>query len=341
MKKLFTRLLSAILVFSMVTVALVSCAPDPREAKYNDALAMIDSGNYTDAYEILKDLGDYKDTAKHLDRFVFFLTKLTYDLYDRAGVMTTTLGRFNLPSNMISVADIGTKDGTYTYDEQGNLKRQEVNIDGLIAAFDYTYDENNRLIKAEYSENGVVSITHEYPQNEMGLNAKDIYTVNGEVAYDATYTYDEQGRKIRMEYISEIYGSCIDTFTYDEKGNLIEEKSVSLDGSETYYHYTYTYDESGKLASGVYIHGEERYTGRFEYDAAGNVTLDEYTNEDGTKDEYTKEYDEHGNLIHAVWKYANGEVETADYEYTLTYLTVDVPASTMEQILGLLKVDRP
>ena len=324
-----------------LALCLVSCGPDARETKYNDALAMIESGNYTEAYAAFKELGDYKDSQKHLERFIYFRTKITYDLYDKAGVMTTTLGKFNLPSRMVSVADTGTKDGTYTYDEQGNLKRQQVDIDGLIAAFDYTYDENNRLIKAEYSENGVVSITHEYPQNEMGLDAKDIYTVNGVVAYESTYTYDEQGRKIKTEYISEVYGSCIYTFTYDEKGNLVEEKNVSLDGSETYYHYTYTYDESGKLASGVYVYYDERYTGRFEYDAAGNITLDEYTNEDGTKDEYTKEYDENGNLVHAEWKYANGDVETADFEYTLTYLTVDVPDATMQQILGLLKIDRP
>ena len=74
-----------------------------EEAKYNEALSLIEKGKYEEAYEIFKALGSYKDSAKHLARFIYFPTVVNYDLFDRSGVMTVTLGDYNLPIRVVSV----------------------------------------------------------------------------------------------------------------------------------------------------------------------------------------------------------------------------------------------
>ena len=323
----------------LTALCLASCAPDPREAKYNDALSMIESSNYTDAYALLKELGDYKDAESHLAKFICFPTKITYDFYDRAGVMTTTLGKYNLPATTVSEADIGKKEGEYTYDDKGNLTRQAMTSGDVHSYFDYIYDENNRRIKAEYYEEGVLLTVHDFPHNDQGLIAKEVFTSEGVVVYESINTYNESGNLIKVEYVSETRGSWTYIYTYDDKGHITTEKCQSPDGSETYYTYTYTYDESGKRVSADFTEGDNHCTAVFEYNAAGLLTKEEYLFDDGTKDSFTKEYDANGNMVREVWSYSDGEVETADYEYTLTYITGDIPEETMTWVINLFDIN--
>jgi hypothetical protein len=168
MKKTLFTLLCTVLVLSMLMGMLASCtvAPntdgnpdtenggntnenggdgtvDENESKYNAALGLIASGDYEGAYAAFEALGDYKDSKTHLDRFVYFPSVASYELSDRSGVMTVTLGEFNLPHKIVSEGTVGIKDGTLTYDEKGNVIRQAQEYQGSLATYDYTYDENN------------------------------------------------------------------------------------------------------------------------------------------------------------------------------------------------------
>ena len=142
------------LAFTVAMGAFVACGQDNKEDKYNDACALIESGDYESAYAAFKELGDYKDSQKHLSRFIYFPTSVNYDLGDRSGVMTIELGVYNMPARMLAQGVEGTentaytKDGVYTYDSVGNLLRQAVTYDGTLMAYDYTYDNENRLVKA-------------------------------------------------------------------------------------------------------------------------------------------------------------------------------------------------
>ena len=75
MKKIFV-LFS--LLFSL-TFCLVSC----DSTKYNNALALIENGEYAAAYEILDELGDYKDAQQKLGHFIYVPVKVKYTEADK------------------------------------------------------------------------------------------------------------------------------------------------------------------------------------------------------------------------------------------------------------------
>jgi hypothetical protein len=155
MKKLFSLLLSAVLLLSALTGALTSCSEvtDPNETKYTAALGLIASGDYESAYAAFKELGNYKDSETYLSRFMYFPSVTHYVLHDRSGVMTTTLGSYNLPVRLLTKGTIDgegeyTKDGWYSYDNKGNWMRQAMLYNSDFMAYDYTYDANGNIIKA-------------------------------------------------------------------------------------------------------------------------------------------------------------------------------------------------
>ena len=144
------------LVFTMAMGAFAACGQENKgvqtnETKYNNACALIESGEYEKAYATFKELGNYKDSEKHLSRFMYFPSVVNYNLYDRSGVITVTLGSYNLPVHLLTegtIEEIGsyTKDGWYTYDGKGNWMRQAVMYNGTLMTYDYTYDANNNII---------------------------------------------------------------------------------------------------------------------------------------------------------------------------------------------------
>ena len=84
--------------------------------------------------------------------------------------------------------------------------------------------------------------------------------------------------------------------------------------------------------------GQPSYTIEFTYDNAGKCIQEEITYPDETKDFYTKEYDVNGNVKKVAYTYADGTVERVEYQYVFTYVTVDVPTWTMNQIEGLFDI---
>lgn len=328
------------LAFTVAMCAFVACGQDDKEAKYNDACALIESGDYEGAYAAFKELGDYKDSQKHLSRFVYFPTVVNYDLGDRSGVMTIELGAYNMPTRMLTQGIEGTenkaytKDGVYTYDDEGNLLRQAMTYNGTLLAYDYTYDDENRLIKAEYSAEGVVSAVHTYVYDENGLLVREDYIANGVVYYDYVNSYDTNGNLIKSEFNAED-GDYIYTYTYNDDGNLVKETGTFPDGY--WYNVDYTYNANGELTKKVGTEeGGASYTTNYTYDNVGNCIKEESVYSDETKDVYTREYDANGNATKETLTTADGTVQTIDCQYALTYLTIDIPVATMNQILGLL-----
>ena len=84
--------------------------PDPSaedEAKYNQALALIESGDYASAYALFKELGDYKDSATHLGCFYYVATASTYEEEGDSREVTISYNEDNLPSVIVEKCDNG------------------------------------------------------------------------------------------------------------------------------------------------------------------------------------------------------------------------------------------
>ena len=341
MKKFVLSLFSVLLVFSMMIGSFAACSnkDEEKEIKYNQACTLVDEGKYEEAYAMFEELGNYKDSQKYLSRFVYFPTVLTYTLSDRTGVMNVDFGAYNLPSRMVSDGSIGTKDGMYIYDNQGNLVRQAVNFNEDFATFDYTYDANNNMIKAEYSEEGELVTVQDYTYNAAGSLTKEVYTRDGVVIYVAEWFYDENGKLNRNDYSNTENGySDTITYTYNADGKVTNESGVDFEGNT--YTTTFSYGADGRLAQEVYVEGDFQCTVYYTYDNAGNCIKEETVYLDGTKDIFTREYDTNGNTTKEMLTEADGTVQTVESQYVLTYLMIDVPASTMNQLMGLFNVSQ-
>ena len=330
-----------VLALTVAMGAFVSCGQDDKKEKYNDACALIESGDYEGAYAAFKELGDYKDSQEYLARFIYFPTVVNYNLADRSGVMTVELGTHNMPTRMLTQGvegeenNVYTKDGIYTYDDEGNLLRQAMTYNGTLAAYDYTYDDQNRLIKAEYSVEGVVSAVNNYVYDENGFLVREDYIVDGVVYYDYVNSYDANGNFIKSVFKAED-GDHIYTYTYNDDGNLVNETG-SVPGGH-WYNTDYTYNSDGELTQEVYTEGDYSHTINYTYDNAGNCIKTEVVYPDETKDVHTKEYDANGNVTKETVTNSDGRVLTVDCQYALTYLTIDIPAATMNQIMGILDI---
>ena len=354
MKKTLTFLLCAILVLSMLMGTLVSCTTtdgtgdngdtensgdagntDEKEAQYLEALEKLSNGDYTGAYEAFKSLGDYLDCQARLDKFVYFPSVVNYDLSDRSGVMTVTLGENNLPSNIVSNGVLGKKIGTYTYAANGNLKKQKMTYNGDELEYAYTHDLSNNLIKAENSVNGTVLAVYDYSYDPQGRLEFEFYTENGVIKNDCNYYYDSNGNLIKLEEntpdVDYVYN-----YVYDADGYKISERGEATNGN--WYTKEFSYDAEGKLTKERYTEGDSLYIITYTYDDAGNCIKAERTHEDGSVDVITKEYDANGNAIKEVSTSADGSVETVETQYVLTYLEIDVPEQTMELLGAILTI---
>ena len=337
MKKI-SRLVCAALTFTMTMGSFAACGKGSDETKYNDARALIESGEYERAYAVFKELGDYKDSQKYLSRFVYFPTIANYDLHDRSGVMTVELGAYNMPSRMLTVGVEGAedttyiKDGVYTYDSVGNLMKQAVTYNETLLAYDYTYDQSNRLIKAEYSIDGVVCAVNDYVYDENGWLVRESYAEDGVTVYDYVNSYDANGNQIRCEYNAP-EGDYVYIYTYNNEGYLVNERGEAPGGLWYTIDSTYT---DGKITQEVYNNNEnESYITDHTYDNAGNCIREVTNFSDGTSEIFVQEFDANGNLTKEELTGTDGTVETVEWQYALTYLTIDIPDSTMSQILGV------
>lgn len=334
MKKLLSLLLCIALTLSVLTGALTSCFPamDTREERYTAAIKSIEDGKYEEAYAAFRALGDYKDSAEHLARFIYFPTVMNYVLEDRTGVMTTTFGKYNMPSRMVAKGSVGVKDSGYEYDEKGNIVRQTMDYDGALSVYDYTYDKNNHMIKAEYSEGGVVVFVHEYTYDENENRLSEVYSVEGTVQYEVTFAYDDKGNNVQMTYVSGGVTTTY-TYTYDDNGNKTSERCEATDGYA--YAIEYFYDADGKRTKEVFTQGDYSGVAIYTYDARGNCTFEECTYSDGSKGTMAREFDENNNLIKEVYTGNDGTVKSVESQYALFYIPIDIPADTMEYILDM------
>jgi RHS repeat-associated protein len=213
----------------------------------------------------------------------------------------------------------------YTYNDRGQLTQKTYPDDSTIT---YAYDDTGRLIAAsdargtttlEYDANNdwLTKITYpegrylQFSYDEAGRRLQmvdqDGFTVNyqydaagrlagltdGSGAMVVTYAYDAAGRLVREDKGNGTYT----TYEYDAAGQILHLMNHAPDGSVN-SRFDYTYDELGRRTSMVTLDG----TWAYEYDDTGQLThaVFDSTSPDIDDQDLTYVYDPVGNRIRTI-----------------------------------------
>ncbi len=332
-EKRMRKFISLSILTCMLLAFFISCNGDKEineeNAKYDEAISLINSGNIDGAYEMLKTLGDYEPAVKTLARFRYVATEISFGKFDNSGnnigengVYTLTLNENGLPAKRVVQNSSDGKTFEYYYDSNGNLvKETETSRNGKTRTYEYTYDSNGNKIKEVETDLEGNQYINEYVYDEKDNLTKRVeYSASyyaGRSVFE--YTYDAAKNKIKeiITYYSEIaepYTVMID-YTYDAKGNLVKESRSN--GNV----YDYTYDNVGNLIKKVYT-DENGYvdTDEYFYDERGNLLkhVSVVTDIDwfvpGTSvEEYV--YDANDRVTKYVYVQYDGDKYTTEYTY--------------------------
>ena len=314
MKRFILIILCAALFFT-TCLSLASCGSDNQTTQsttdkdqnmvdYDEALSLLQEGEYEEAKILFEKLGDYKDAADYLSKFYYMPTAFIYNLHDKAGIYEIVLNENNLPSKEITHRDDMDSVCEFTYNEQGDIIKQATTANGDLYTYDYTYNPDATINSAIYIG----------PDGSTLINK---------------YTYDDNGRLILETYEDKngtILYSC--TFLYDDKGNVIAQDIVE---GEYSYHLDieYIYDDNSMLISEICHYGDGvQESLDYTYDENGNVTKKLLTSYDGSQSYYEYTYDTNGNVIREVLTDSQGIEQYVDIEYVLVYIPQGITTPT-------------
>lgn len=327
------KFISLSILTCMLLAFFISCNGDKEinaeNAKYDEAISLINSGNIDGAYEMLKTLGDYEPAVKTLARFRYVATEISFGKFDNIGnnigengVYTLTLNENGLPAKRVVQNSSDGKTFEYYYDSNGNLvKETETSRNGKTRTYEYTYDSKGNKIKEVETDLEGNQYINEYVYDEKDNIIKEecYYSHAYDDRYVFEYTYNADGNVIKQ--VSTSYSSIVDPYTivtdytYDAKGNLVKESRSNGDV------YDYTYDNVGNLIKEVYT-DENGYvdTDEYFYDERGNllkhvsvVTDIDWFVPSTSVEEYV--YDANDRVTKYVYVQYDGDKSTTEYTY--------------------------
>ena len=371
MRKILVALLILALTCSLVGCKMINDAKEsvlnkvsPKHIAYNEALKLIEDGEYEAAQAVFKELGDFKDSEEYLGRFHYALVGASLkEAYTEGGETAEESIQVNLSLNDKNLLEIleteYSEDDKYTYkysyDDKGNLTKEEYAADHSTYNYirEYEYDENRNIIKTIRHDDDGDTYVYEYTYDKNGNVLKSVETYTSD-SYSRReiieYTYDSHNNEIKREsthsYVSDNYNSTDTTVyvtnnTYNTQGNLIKRVEFNSFG-EVDRTYEYEYDADGNMLKNScdYSYGDSRKT-EYTYDKSGNIVKEVYTYSDN--DVFTSEYtyDEHGNVVKMVITDSDDDsssTSTLTLEYKLVYIPVDMTdeeyVAMMDSILG-------
>lgn len=307
------KIICVFMIVCITLLCLVSCnravyqqtqGESEQQTRYNEAFTFIDKGDYTAAYEIFNELGNYKDSQEQLSRFQYVPLKRVITCDHLTIIGEIILNDLNLPIQIedrpVSIVEQTDKRiFEFTYDEVGKLTQKVVTIKDIPTVYDYTYNEENRLIQeiCTFSDGRVNQSHYSYDGQGNLIKKMDSYS-DGSVRI-REYQYDSYG-KITEEsekYTSNdfIYETKY-TRIYDTVGNLIKETQTHSDGKTSGF--DFVYDSNGHLLKRIHTtYSGAQYTYECVYDVNGNLTKEIYIDSDGKKEFYDMAYDAEGNLV--------------------------------------------
>ena len=239
------RCFSLLLVLCLLAAAAVPCLADGDQPAWRLAKVTVTADGAATETTFVYDNGGWLPTQvqKGGDAFameyddagrVTLYTAPTYTeqrVFDEAGHLAETTWQGESSTHTV-----------YTYDEAGQVVRQEQTADDFSSVVEYVYDEHGNVITQTTSAPGgepdVNTYTYEY--NDDGLAVSQTYDITqpwGTFSGTYTYEYDEQGRMTkesydegeeRYYYMPLLTGTWSRAIWTDFDGNSSEEISLSL-----------------------------------------------------------------------------------------------------------------
>lgn len=328
------RLISLFLIL-MLAFSLVSC----KKSDYNEALELLENGDFDKAYCLFEDLGDYKDAKDYLGKFYFVPVEIVVtESDDETETTKIEIGKNGLTSKVTYIweedDEIETEINEYTYDNSGNIISETWSDDsGIYCTLTYSYDDHGSLIRTITSyrddEDYVTNYQHTY--DSLGNIIKTVKSEDGEERV-YTYVYDGDGNLVNETITAHDGYFCSRTYTYDESGNLIEERTEESNFSEVT---DYLYDDKGNLVKKTRT-SSYGFSGSYEftYDKCGNVTQISYSdsNDYGYTEVY--KYDSHGNAVECTYTSTSGSFSTLKCKYIPVYNFFGFTDEEIDEMLG-------
>lgn len=330
------RFLSLFVFICLLALSITACNngnnANSNDAKYAEAITLLEQGKNAEAYDILKELGDYKDAQEMLTHFYYVPSTVLY--FETFGTQKTY--HYTYEQNRLIKIQRENASYVYTYDANGNLQeRLIISPDNTIRS-EFVHDENGNLCKKAWYYGEEINRVYEYTYDSNGNIIQEVYYERLSV-YDPNlpalslqhtidYTYDANNRVVKKVRTSDSK-STISSYLYDTAGNLVEETI----NDKTY---RYSYDESGKIlnktlgddileeyiydANGHLLKHSYRaspsdfyfHTHEYTYNADGQL-IREVDNGPGTKIIREYSYDTNGNMI-----YKTKTIGDSFYAYT-------------------------
>lgn len=171
-------------------------------AQYNDAVSYLEKGDLEKAQAIFTELGNFKDSAQHTEKFEWVESKYTFTspytdelyfqefIYNKDGLLIEEKTEMGSYSSGIQ---------KYTYDNNGRMLKRTNTLD----------DHDTLICTYQYNDDGQIT-----SETQDMLYTKAIYN----------YTYDQKGRIIKREgSFDQSDDPIIYTYTYNDDDDLIEE----------------------------------------------------------------------------------------------------------------------
>ena len=349
------KFICSILAFLILALCITGCASsskkngtttgeatqDPRTDRYNEAFSLIQEGKLEEAYDVFLELGDFMDSKKQLENFIYMPIKQTSSKhFSTQGSTLTNSVEFTLDDKGFPIK-IQTQhsDGRQTsyefaYNDNGDFLKEVTIRPNYNQTKEYEYDKNGRLVKESVKS----SLTFEGETTDSGSVTEYVYDTNGNLinetitllngtktSYD--YSYTESGKISNIVYTNkEGERKTTNEYAYDSEDRLVqhdEHRTPAGYGGDTIAEITtkYAYNDNGlKSRTEKYYDNKIYAVYEYFYNTDGTLSKEERTFYDGQDETIENFYDEHGNVIKHTYSYGIGQFKrspfiTKEYEY--------------------------
>ena len=262
---MFKKLLSTLLILSMMLISLSACKKDkdPKESADNNPDTppvtynsyYIPTGvTYVSEYGTVSidvTLGENKLPAKEELTAYGEMVYIFNNTYDNNGRLVNRAAT-NPVSSDDNTVHVKYHSETYTYNERGELIKAIAYYDNendSFATVEYTYDAKGNVIKCIMCEDETITYTVDSIYNSNNQLIKETTTDGSELYSVCEYSYDSNGN-ITEENCTDPIGTNIIKYAYNADGKLITKHSESTSSGfyKTESTASYSYDEKGNLS---------------------------------------------------------------------------------------------
>ncbi|MBQ7836097.1 MAG: hypothetical protein IJ389_02465 [Clostridia bacterium] len=222
-------------------------------SEYNNAIAILESGDYDVARTAFDKLDGFKDSEEYVNRFSCLPTYTEEIIKERGKDEVYNRVDYQYEKNgSILKSTVTDRDGNILstrvnlYDDNGLIISSEISEEGNNSSSSYGYNNAGQLIRETVSYESGEKVVYEYIYNDKGYNTEKRKTsvVDGKESSTVEYyEYNDDGLAIKCTYTKNEMTVSTTTFEYDEYGN----RTVATGDNGTSSKYEYLYDMDGNL----------------------------------------------------------------------------------------------